>query len=152
LTPAGARRQSRRTLCRRADREDDHLQSLELQPALDRRRRLVVELARQEVLLLEDQLPGEERGAAEASRDLLAELLELLGGVGAERVPVLAVAAVLADEVDVALQHGLGRRLQVLDLVDALEPVRVDDADRDEDEVLEVVAEELRDRQHAVET
>ena len=73
----------------RPDRQHDHLQPLELQAALNRHRRLVVKLAGQEVLLLEDELPGEEGGPPERAGDLHAELFDFLDGVRPEGVPIL---------------------------------------------------------------
>src|SRR5262245_19992210 len=80
-TPTGRRASIHSTHSTRSDRADgqyDHGDVLELEPALDGARGLVVELAGEEVLLLEDELPREEARPPERLGDALAEFLHLV--------------------------------------------------------------------------
>ena len=88
------------------------------------------------------ELAGEEDRARKLLAQLLADLATSSTASVADRHPVVRVQALPAAPGDVLLEVLARVRLEPLDLLVALEGARVDDAHRDEDEVLEVVREE----------
>ena len=125
-----------------ADRQHDRLQPGELQPPLDRERRLVVEQAVVEPVVLEDELAEKEDRARELLPHLLAELDDRLDRLGADLEAVVGLEAELVREVHVLLEVLDRVLLERLDLGVSLEDGRVDDADRDEEVALVLVREE----------
>src|SRR5256885_8957970 len=87
-----------------ADRQDDHLDAGELQPALDRERRLVVERTGEHRLALEHELAGEHDRAAEFLLQVVADLLQLLDQVGADGEAVLGVVTHALRQLHVLVQ------------------------------------------------
>src|SRR5262249_60393441 len=65
-----------------ADRHDDNLHPAELQAALDRECRLVMERAGEEILALEHQLAGEHHRPAELLDQIEADRLQLRHQIG----------------------------------------------------------------------
>src|SRR5450759_4008952 len=65
-------------------RQDHHLHSLQVQPALHRQRRLVVQLADEPVFALEHQFAGEKHAVGEFVSRLARKFGHFVGGVGAE--------------------------------------------------------------------
>src|SRR2546425_5617230 len=111
-----------------ANRQHDHLNAEELQPALNRKRRVTVQRTREDRLALEHQLPGEDDGALEFPRDVGADVLELVDQVGSERVARLRIEAETVGEPDVTLEIAAHFILERAHLVDALELGGVDEA------------------------
>src|SRR4029079_17520008 len=132
------------------DGKDDHLDPRELQPALDRECRLGVERAREQILSLEHELPREHDGTAELLDQVETDVLELLDQVGAQRVAVLGVVAHALCERGVFLEVLALLRLELLDVLDALELRGVHEPDGYEHEVLEVTRKQALHRQQRV--
>src|SRR5690349_13549427 len=99
-----------------ANRQDHRLQPRELQPALDRERRLVVQEAVVEAVVLEHELAEEEDRARVILAHALAEPDDLLDGLGADVVAVVRGEAEPPREGDVLLEVLLGLLLQRFDL------------------------------------
>src|ERR1044071_1831159 len=110
----------------------------EIEPALERVRRLVVQQAREERLALEDELAGEKDRRRKIAHRFVAELLQLREEVDAQREARFGVPAERVRELDQALHILFLRLLEIVDLARAFEAARVDDADGDEDNVLKV--------------
>src|SRR5215467_2749024 len=95
------------------NRHDDDLDAAELQPALDRKRGLVMERASEEALALEHQLPGEDHRAPELLHEIETHVLELLDQVGADRVAVLGIDPHTLREVHELLEVSADARLEL---------------------------------------
>src|SRR5512135_1577492 len=127
--------QSRRASFEDADRHHDHRLAGKDELFLCDERRLVVEQLVEEILLLEDELPGEEDDVGEICRDIRRHPLESLDHVRAHAVPRLRVVAVPLHELDVIRELPPQVFRQVLDLRHPLEPAGVDHSHGQEEEV-----------------
>ena len=82
--------------------------------------------------------------------DLQASLFQFVDGVGADRRTEVAGMPEPAAEIDVLLQRLLAVVAEILDRAAALEVARVDHADGNEDEALEVAGGETDGVEHGV--
>src|SRR3989338_4857806 len=133
-----------------ADRQDHHLQSLELEPLLQGMGRVVVEQAGQEVLLLENQFSGKEDRSRKFPGDGTAQLLQFRHEIDPERVTVLRMPAETVGKVDEALEVFFLCAAQILDLAETFESAGVDHPHGDKDHVVEVAREQPGEAQQRV--
>src|SRR3990170_4555861 len=137
-------------LLENADRHHDHRLAGEHELFLGQERRLVVEQLVEEVLLLEDELPGEEDDVREIGRHLRRHPLQHLDDVRAHPVPRLRVVPVPLHELDVVRKLSAQVLREVLDLRHPLEAAGVDHPHGQQHEVPERSRERTDDREEDV--
>ena len=122
-----------------------------LQPPLDHERRLVVEDARDERVLVEDELTGDEEALRVLLDQLRRDLLGLDGDLDARRERAARPGSPSHAAYRTYLSSAVLRpSLELVHLADALEDARVDDRDRAEDDALEVPREHAQEGEQRV--
>ncbi len=103
-----------------ADREDDHRDAGVLEAALDHEGGLVVENARGEGVLVEDELAGDEEAARIFADEVLRELLGFDCDLDARRELALGGQSETLGVANVLVERRLGAGLDLVFLGDAL--------------------------------